>query len=148
MRGCASHWRFATAGCLAALGTAAFAADLAVTVDNIKENKGMLRVAVYEAEHWLDEARENIVVGKAYDLLDRKGDEPVALNLELEPGEYGAVVYHDLNANVVFDKNFLGIPKEPYAFSRGFNKMRRPKFEECKFVVGEDGAAITLTLRD
>ena len=39
------------------------------------------------------------------------------------------------------------MPKEPYAFSGGFGKPRRPEFEDCKFVVGEDGAAITLTLR-
>lgn len=68
-------------------------------------------------------------------------------HVEFEPGEYGTFVYHDLNANSKFDKNFIRLPKEPYAFSGPFNKRRMPKFEECMFVVGEDGAAITVGLQ-
>ena len=130
------------------LATTGAAADLVVAVDNIKENNGVLRVAVYEAANWLDEDDGKLAAGKAVDLTEREGDEPVVMNFELEPGEYGAVVYHDVNANRVLDKNLIGIPKEPYAFSLGFDKLRRPTFEECKFTVDEDGAAITLTLKD
>ena len=108
----------------------------------------MLRVAVYEAKHLLDDDPKKVHAGKVYDLIEYEGDGPVVLDLELEPGEYGAVVYQDKNANFALDKNLLGIPKEPYAFSLGFDKLRRPEFEDCKFVVGKDGAAITLTLRD
>ncbi|MCE2424303.1 MAG: DUF2141 domain-containing protein [Pseudomonadales bacterium] len=132
---------------VATAGAGAFAANLAIGIDNITEDGGVLRIAVYEAANWLDEDPAKVIAGMAYDLADREGDEPVVVNFDLEPGEYAAVVYHDVNANHVFDKNFLGIPKEPYAFSRGFRKMRRPDFEDCKFVVGEDGAAITLALR-
>ncbi|MCE2460150.1 MAG: DUF2141 domain-containing protein [Pseudomonadales bacterium] len=148
MKRCASHWRFVAAGCLTVLGTAAGAANLAVTVDNIEEDKGVLRVAVYKEPNWLDEDSKNVTAGKVYDLTERRGDEPVVVNLDLEPGEYGAVVYHDVNTNNQFDKNLLGIPKEPYAFSLCASKFRRPKFEECKFEVGEDGAAITLSFKE
>lgn len=140
--------RVVAACLLASAGTTAFGATLTVTVDNITEDKGVLRIAVYEAANWLDGDRAKVLAGQAYDVAERQGDEPVVVNLEVEPGEYAALVYHDVNVNRVFDKNFLGVPKEPYAFSRGFKKLRRPEFEECKFVVGEDGAAITLTLSD
>lgn len=133
---------------LACAGTTAFGATLTVTVDNITEDKGVLRIAIYEAANWLENDPAKVLAGDALDVAEREGNEPVVVDLEVEPGEYAAVVYHDLNGNRVFDKNFLGVPKEPYAFSRGFRKLRRPDFEECKFVVGEDGAAITLTLSD
>ena len=61
-------------------------------------------------------------------------------DVELEPGEHGTFGYHDLNANSKLDKNFMRIPKEPYTFSGPFKKLRMPKFEECMFVVDEDGA--------
>ena len=137
------------AACLAATtGASAFAANLTVTVDNITEDEGVLRIAVYEAANWLDGDPAKVLAGTVYDVTERQGDEPVVVNLEVEPGEYAAVVYHDVNENRVFDKNLLGIPKEPYAFSQGFKKRRRPDFEDCKFVVREDGAAINLTLSD
>ena len=129
------------------IGSSAFAANLAVTIDNIKEFKGSVRVAVCGVTNWLDEDYRNTAGAQALDLTEHPAAEPVTLNFALEPREYGAVVYHDVNANVVFDKNLIGIPKEPYAFGQGFNKFRTPKFEECKFVVGQEGTAVTLTLK-
>ena len=38
---------------------------------------------------------------------------------DLPPGEYAAVAFQDVNGNGILDKNFLGIPKEPYGFSNG-----------------------------
>lgn len=136
------------AGCLfATICAAPFAAELAITIDNIKENKGVVRVAVYEERNWMDKDRANLTAGHAYDLTERKGTEPVVVKFDLNPGEYGVVVYQDVNANRELDRNLIGMPKEPYAFSGGFDKLRRPEFQDCKFGVGEDGAAITLTLR-
>ena len=124
-----------------------FAAELTITVDNVKENKGVVRVAVFEEANWLDKDTTKLAGGEAYDLTERSETGAVVVTFDLEPGEYGAMVYQDLNANRALDRNLIGMPKEPYAFSGGFDKLRRPEFEDCKFEVGEDGAAITLTLR-
>ncbi|MER3465188.1 MAG: hypothetical protein C4329_13040 [Chitinophagaceae bacterium] len=51
-------------------------------------------------------------------------------------GTYALVLFHDVNNNGKFDKNFLGIPKEGYGASK--NKLpfaAAPKFDENKFVV-------------
>ena len=129
------------------LGGPTFATDLAVTIDNIEEFKGHVRVAVYDVTNWLDKNPRNTVGAQALNLAEHPAGVPVTLAFEVEPGEIGTVVYQDLNDNRVFDKNLISIPKEPYGFSQGFNKLREPKFEDCKFVVGEDGTAITLTLK-
>ena len=148
---CASHWgrRFpkVATGCLSIVGTAAFAANLTVTVDNIKENKGTVHVVIYDATNWLDGDPDNFAGSQSVDITARKDDGPLVTEVELEPGEYGAFIYHDLNSNFKFDKNFIRMPKEPYAFSGPFNKLRMPKFKDCMFVVGEDGAGITVGLQ-
>ena len=144
MKRSASHWgrrfRKLVTGCLCVLGTAAFAANLTVTVDNIEENKGTVQVVIYDATNWLDGDPGNFAGSQSVDITERKDDGPLVTDVELEPGEYSTFIYHDLNANSKLDKNFMRIPKELYAFSGPFNKLRMPKFEECMFVVGEDGA--------
>ena len=46
-------------------------------------------------------------------------------------GNYSIAIYHDVNGNGEMDKNFLGIPKEPYGFSQNPRaKWKAPTFEE------------------
>lgn len=135
------------AGLALLVGSVASAANLAATVDNIKEYKGKVRVTVYPEATWLNEDPEKAAGLQSVGLTGQTANGSVSLNFDLEPGEYAAVAYHDLNDNAELDRNFVGIPKEPYAFSQGFDKMRRPTFEDCKFAVGEEGHAITIDLR-
>lgn len=54
-------------------------------------------------------------------------------------GIYAFVVYIRVNLNNKLDKNFVGIPKEPYAFSNnaeGF--LGSPSFENASFVIAGD----------
>lgn len=53
---------------------------------------------------------------------------------KIAPGTYAIAVVHDENKNGKMDTNFLGIPKEGYAFTkdaRGF--IGPPKFKDAKF---------------
>ena len=36
---------------------------------------------------------------------------------DIEPGEYIIAIYQDLDGNEELNKNWIGIPKEPYGFS-------------------------------
>ncbi|MDE0107710.1 MAG: DUF2141 domain-containing protein [Bryobacterales bacterium] len=151
MQRCKPHWgrrcaNFATAW-LSVLGIAAFGATLTVTVDNIKGNEGLVHVVIYDAASWLDRDPAKFAGAQSVDITERHDDGPLVTNVELEPGEYAAFAYHDRNANFKFDKNLIGLPKEPYAFSGPFSKLRMPKFVDCKFAVGEDGAAIRIGLQ-
>lgn len=51
----------------------------------------------------------------------------------LPPGWYAVSVVHDQNNNAKLDKNFFGLPKEPYGFSNNPNSLGKPSFEEVKF---------------
>lgn len=43
--------------------------------------------------------------------------------------------------------NFMGMPTEGYGFSNDPKVMRKPTFDEAKFDLGANGAAITIHLR-
>lgn len=54
----------------------------------------------------------------------------------IEPGSYAIAVFQDINMNGKLDKNFLGVPSEPYGFSGGkTHRWKPPSFEEAGFRV-------------
>jgi uncharacterized protein (DUF2141 family) len=62
-------------------------------------------------------------------------------------GEYAIAVYQDENSNGKFDKNFIGMPKEPYAFSNNFApKIKAPSYDDCKFKYDSTANILVMTL--
>ena len=62
------------------------------------------------------------------------GEEVVAAFQDVPAGTFAIAVFHDTNSNGKLDKNFLGIPKEGYAFSNNvFGTFRAPGFEDASF---------------
>jgi uncharacterized protein (DUF2141 family) len=54
-------------------------------------------------------------------------------------GKYAVAIYQDINGNSKLDKNFVGYPTEPFAFSRNYKvKFSAPKFKDVCFDVKED----------
>ncbi|MCB0480252.1 MAG: DUF2141 domain-containing protein [Flavobacteriales bacterium] len=54
-----------------------------------------------------------------------------SVTLEVEPGKYAVVAFHDINSNEKLDKNMFGIPTEPYGFSNNARGLLgEPDFEE------------------
>lgn len=66
-----------------------------------------------------------------------EGRTVITVPIELTQGEWAVALTQDLNNNDKLDKNFIGIPTEPYAFSNNVRPtMGPPNFDECKFMVG------------
>lgn len=64
------------------------------------------------------------------------GQQQVTLPINLPNGEWAVAITQDTNNNDKLDKNFVGIPTEPYAFSNNVRpKLAAPDFNDCKFVV-------------
>jgi uncharacterized protein (DUF2141 family) len=63
-------------------------------------------------------------------------------------GDYGAAVFHDENSNGKMDKNFVGIPLEPYGFSNGVRVvLGPPKWENAKFVVKSSATDVSIEVK-
>ncbi len=53
----------------------------------------------------------------------------------VEPGEYALLVHFDVDANGVLDRNILGIPVEPIAFSNDYRPKGPPAYARARFVL-------------
>ena len=105
---------------------------LEVTIKNIKESKGTIRVALFNNENdFLKQPLEGKVV--------KASNETSVVFDNLKPGEYAVSVIHDVNENKELDRGFMGIPQEPYGFSNDARgKFGPPSYEESKLIVKGD----------
>lgn len=61
-------------------------------------------------------------------------------------GQYALAVYHDVNADGRLNKNRIGFPTEPYAFSNNFKPVfGPPSFKDAQFGVRQN-TSITIKL--
>ncbi|WP_316820413.1 DUF2141 domain-containing protein [Pedobacter gandavensis] len=103
---------------------------LKITVTNINKLEGNIQVSLYNKE------TSFIKKGLEYKTMTRavKSATEVFTFNDLPEGEYAVALYHDENSDGKCNTNFLGIPKEGYAFSKNFvPKLAAPKFEDTKF---------------
>jgi uncharacterized protein (DUF2141 family) len=127
---------------LALLAGAAHAGDLTIRVDDVNKAEGQVMVALYDsAGNFL---KRSVQAGAA---PATAGTTTVVLK-DLPPGEYGIALYHDANGNGKMDRNAMGIPSEPYAFSNNaLGMMGPPSFDQAKFTVPRAGTTVTVSLR-
>ena len=109
--------------------------DLSITIDNIEHIGGSIEIGLFNnGEKFLEE-------GEAYRSISvnvQKSSEKVIIK-NLPKGTYAISLYHDKNSNGKCDRNFFGIPKEPYAFSNNFRpKLSAPTFKDCEFTLTSD----------
>jgi len=113
------------------------AATLTITISDIRENEGqvMIQVASSEKEFHSD----GDLNSKTASLSQRGQAGEMTFQISLPKGVYAAQVMHDLNGNGELDVNFLGMPREPWAFSNNAIGRRGPaKWEDAKFEVSAD----------
>ena len=54
------------------------------------------------------------------------------------PGEYAVLVHLDEDEDGALDRNLIGIPVEPIAFSNGYRPLGPPSYRRARFELGED----------
>lgn len=116
--------------------------NLVVTIKNIKTTAGSVRVAVFDNEaDFLKKAFQ----GKTVKATD---NEVSVLFENLPPGEYALSVFHDENENGELDKNFIGIPKEGFAFgNNAMGAFGPPSFEKAKVNLQGEPVTQEITLK-
>ena len=123
---------------------AADAASLSVTVKNVDAKGGILRVSLYDEFSWSAATDAPLMSAN----VPAVAPETVATFADVKPGVYGIKLYQDVNENGKFDQNFLGLPLERYGFSRDARPfLSEPGFDHAKFIVHDDGNAITIHLQ-
>lgn len=118
------------------------AAALTVTVTNIPDATGNIRVAVCtKAEFLAPDCGYHAIVPS------RPGQVSVIF-ADVRPGVYAVQSFQDRNGNQKLDQNFLGMPKEPLGFSRSPPMhFGPPRFADAAFTLGNQDAALSVALR-
>jgi uncharacterized protein (DUF2141 family) len=127
---------------LALAAPLAHGADLVIHVDNVKSATGQVMVALYDnADAFLKHP-----VRATMAPADTAGTTLVFH--DVAPGDYGFSIYHDANQNGRMDRNLMGIPTEPIAFSNNAQgRMGPPDFAAVRLAVPAAGLDTSVTLR-
>jgi uncharacterized protein (DUF2141 family) len=111
---------------------AAQALDLTVVVTGARSAKGQVVAAVYDkSEGWT----KTMLRGEAV----AAGERVTLVFRQLPTGTYAVAVYHDENGNGRLDTNVIGVPSEPYGFSRdAAGTLGPPKFADAAVALQAD----------
>ena len=108
---------------------------LIIRVDNIEQTGGFIWIGMYDSEDTYMVKEKAIVKG-----IDVTKTGKISFELDtLSYGRYALALFHDVNGNGELDRNLIGIPSEPYAFSqKPKSKWRLPRFREIAFEFTKD----------
>jgi uncharacterized protein (DUF2141 family) len=106
---------------------------VAIVFTDIKTSNGLLQFGIYKNE-------EDFKAEKPFKLIKvaktKLQNGKVETLIQLPPGLYGVSVLDDENTNGKMDYNFVGMPKEGFAFSNYYHSgLSRPVFNQFKFEV-------------
>ena len=109
---------------------------LNVEISGVNDIKGLMSIGVYSDEKGFPDK------GKEFIGIDVEiNSQMIVYTFKYIPfGTYAIAVFHDVNSNTKLDTNFLGIPREGYAFSNNlFGAFGSPPgFNDASFQLTGD----------
>jgi uncharacterized protein (DUF2141 family) len=124
------------------------AADLTITVDHLRNNRGQLLLCVFSAEssdpalfpdcvkgHPVRQAKAPISGGKVVMTFNGLND-----------GVYAVAIVHDENGNNELDTNLIGIPTEGIGISTNPRLFGKPQFAGAQFNI-KGNTPITIEMK-
>ena len=131
--------RLAIPALLAVAAIPADAATLAVRVVGAKPSAGPVSVALCRGSLKPSDCR--------YGQRRRVRGPNARFSFQVPPGAYAVAVFQDENGNGRLDRNPLGLPTEPYAFSNDVGRTSAPSYNSARIVLGLVRGVVTVRLR-
>lgn len=106
-----------------------------IQVLGLQETKGQICFSLFAESKGFPDNTDNTLQAKCISVQKRS---PTLTINNLHLGSYALAVFHDVNGDGEFNRNFLGIPREGFGFSRNPKiNTSPPSFEESAvFVTG------------
>lgn len=122
--------------CASIASATILAGDLTIEVSGVTPGHGKVYLAIYDRQETFPIPGRQI----ASQVVDPTDRHLTVRFKDLPPGQYAAAAFQDFNGNGKLDKNFLGIPREPYGFSNGARAIAGPpKFSQAAVTLAPDG---------
>jgi uncharacterized protein (DUF2141 family) len=107
-------------------------ATLVIQVHDVSPKGGMLRLGLYDEAGYPD---DNAAPVASADVKAEMGETTITLT-NVMPGTYAIETFQDVNSNGKIDTSWLGIPLEPFGFSRDAHpRLSKPRFADVRFTV-------------
>jgi uncharacterized protein (DUF2141 family) len=136
---------FAAAPALAQEPAVASGATLVIHVQDVSPRGGVLRLGLYDEARYPD---DNTTPVAAVDVKAELGETTVTLH-NVPVGTYAIETFQDVNSNGKMDTSWIGIPQEPFGFSRDAKPvLSKPAFAKVKFDVAAGINTQTLHLQN
>jgi uncharacterized protein (DUF2141 family) len=120
-------------------------ATLVVHVQGVSPKGGMLRLGLYDEARYPD---DNVAPVVAADVKAELGENTITLQ-NVPAGTYAIEAFQDVNSNGKMDTSWIGIPQEPFGFSRDAKPvLSKPAFAKVKFDVAAGVNTQTLHLQN
>jgi uncharacterized protein (DUF2141 family) len=105
-------------------------ATLVIHVHNISPKGGVLRLGLYDQARYPDDDAAPVA---SADVKVEAGENVITLT-NILPGTYAIQTFQDINGNNKMDTSWLGLPLEPFGFSRDAQpRLSKPRFAAVKF---------------
>jgi uncharacterized protein (DUF2141 family) len=115
---------------------------LVVNVSNVKHRGGNIKAVLQNKNNFLTPE----YVACIENIPTEDNTQMVFKNLPV--GDYSVAIYHDLNSNNLFDRNWFGYPSEPFAVSNNLRpyKLLLPSFNDAKVNLKEGNEIVNINL--
>jgi uncharacterized protein (DUF2141 family) len=128
--------------CVLAAGPAQ-AASLTIRVENVLPG-GLVRLGLYDQASYPDDDAKPVA---AADVPAMAGTTTITLT-GIPAGVYAIQAYQDVNSNDKMDTTWIGLPLEPFGFSRDAKPfLSKPSFDAVKFTLADGTNSQTLHLQ-
>ena len=107
-------------------------ATVVIHVQDVSPKGGTLRLGLYDEARYPDDDATPVA---SADVHADMGETVITLN-NVPPGTYAIEAFQDVNSNHRMDTSWLGLPQEPFGFSRDAQPhLSKPSFGRVKFEV-------------
>jgi uncharacterized protein (DUF2141 family) len=139
--GAALALAFVLASPLLAEPDAAPQAELTVEVEGFADDLGLAWIALHNTKDTYLTRKAPFRQAKAA----VRGQKAECTFAGLPPGNYAVAVFQDRNGNGDLDRNWLGIPREPYGFSNNpSSAFGPPRYRQVEFQLGAEAKTVAI----
>jgi uncharacterized protein (DUF2141 family) len=127
-----------------AAATPAMAGDIRVVVTNLESAGGLVSIGLHGPS---DDFPSPAAMVEGRIVPAAAGAVTVTFR-DLPPGRYAVAVFHDVDGDGALDTGALGLPAEPYGFSRNARgRFGPPDFDRAAFDLGDGAVEVRIELR-
>jgi len=112
--------------------------NITLTIDNVKSDKGNVKMSLHTIDTFMK--GKGLESGKS----EIKDGKVTITFINVTPGDYAVIAFHDENENNKMDFGENGMPLESYGMSNNAMSFGPPQYEDAKFTVADKDLELSI----